>query len=109
MITTNLEKQFTKELLENCEKASKSCPYRGVRFIQTLQKFGGVKTAKEILHKGRLSDEFEILVKAGLVELTMEALVVKPCYAELFTDDEVNSCYETLCENGYYTELFIAN
>lgn len=103
MTTTNLEKQFTNELLENCEKASKSCSYRGVRLIQNVQKFGGAKTAKEILRKGRLSDEFEILANAGLVGLSMEALVVKPCYAELFTDDEVNSCYETLCENGYYT------
>lgn len=102
MTTTNLEKQFTKELLENCEKAGKACDYRGIRFIQTVEKFGGVKTAKEILRKGRLSDEFEILVKAGLIGLSMEALVVKPCFGELFTDDEVNSCYEVLCENGYY-------
>lgn len=53
--------------------------------------------------KSRLSDEFEILEKAGLIKLTMEALVVDRRFAELFTDDEVNRCYEVLCEYGYYS------
>jgi len=100
---TTLEKQFTEVLIKNSEEAQKSCAYRGVRFRQTLEKFGGVKTAKEIIRKGRLSDEFEILEKAGLIRLTMEALVVDRRFAELFTDDEVNSCYEVLCEYGYYS------
>ncbi len=100
---TALEKQFTEILIQNCEEAQKACAYRGIRFMQTVQKFGGVKTAKEIIRKGRVSDEFETLEKAGLIKLTMEALVVDRRFAELFTDDEVNSCYETLCEYGYYS------
>ena len=32
----------------------------------------------------------------------MEAIIVKGEYAELFTDEQVNYCYELLCENGYY-------
>ena len=100
---TTLEKQFTQTLIKNCEEAQKTSAYRGIRFIQTIQKFGGVKTAKEIMRKGRLSDEFEVLQKAGLIQLTMEALVVDRRFAELFTDDEVNSCYEVLCEYGYYS------
>ena len=97
-----LEKQFTELLIKNCEEAQKACAYRGIRFIQTIQKFGGVKTAKEIIRKGRLSDEFEVLEKAGLIKLTMEALVVDRRFSELFSDDELNSCYEVLCEYGYY-------
>ena len=82
-----LEKQFTELLIKNCEEAQKACAYRGIRFIQTIQKFGGVKTAKEIIRKGRLSDEFEVLEKAGLIKLTMEALVVDRRFSELFSDD----------------------
>ena len=80
-----LEKQFTELLIKNCEEAQKACAYRGIRFIQTIQKFGGVKTAKEIIRKGRLSDEFEVLEKAGLIKLTMEALVVDRRFSELFS------------------------
>lgn len=99
---TTLEKQFQEVLVANAEAAQKQCPCRMTRFLQTIEKFGGVKTAKEILRKGRLSDDFEVLQKAGLLKLTMEALVVDRHFAELFTDDEVNQCYEVLCENGFY-------
>lgn len=100
---STLEKQFQEELIKRCEEASKACSsYRPVRFIQTIGKFGGVKTAKEIMRKGRVSDDFDVLVQAGLVKLTMEALITQAKYAELFTDDEVNNCYELLCEHGYY-------
>ncbi|MEF9960727.1 MAG: hypothetical protein RR448_09785 [Niameybacter sp.] len=97
-----LEKQFEQELIKNCELAQKECGYTSTRFLQTIEKFGGVKTAQEILRKGRLSDGFEKLQQAGRIELTMEASMIKRPYAELFTDDEVNTCYEVLCEHGYY-------
>ena len=98
-----LEKQFEEELIKNCERAQEQCGYRPTRFLQTIAKFGGVKTAKEILRKGKVSDDFEALEQAGLIKLTMEAMIVDRKYGELFTDDEVNSCYELLCEHGYYS------
>ncbi len=98
-----VEKQFQEELIKNCQLAEKECPgYRSARFLQTVEKFGAVKTAKEIIRKGRTSDDFEKLQEAGLLKYTMEALIVKAQYGDLFTDDEVNSCYEILCEYGYY-------
>lgn len=42
------------------------------------------------------------LAEVGHLELTMEATIVKGEYAELFTDEQVNYCYELLCEKGYY-------
>lgn len=97
-----LEKQFNEELIKKCEEAQKKCGYNSARFLQTVERFGGVKTAKEIIRKGRVSDGFDKLQQSGLIHLTMEAAVIDPKYGELFTDDEVNSCYELLCENGYY-------
>lgn len=99
---TSVEKEFDKVLIENCEIARKECGYNPTRFLQTIEKFGGVKTAKEILRKGRLSDGFEKLQEAGRIDLTMEATIVKGQFGSLFTDEEVNSCYEVLCEYGYY-------
>lgn len=97
-----LEKKFDEELIKNYEKAQKAGGYNPTRFLETVGKFGGVKTAKEIMRKGKNSDGFDKLQQAGLIELTMEASITKPKYADLFTDDEVNSCYELLCEYGYY-------
>ncbi|MGL4990527.1 MAG: hypothetical protein ACRC57_05060 [Sarcina sp.] len=98
----NLEKKLQEEVLKNCEIAEKECGCKMTRLIQTIEKFGIVRTVQEILRKRRTSDCFDALVEAGRIDLTMEAIIVKAKYAELFTDDEVNSCYELLCENGYY-------
>lgn len=98
-----LDKVFQEELIKRCNMAAKECPnYRPTRFLQTIEKFGGVKTAKEIIRKGRVSDDFDKLQEAGLLKYTMEATIIDRQYAELFTDDEVNSCFEVLCEGGYY-------
>lgn len=102
MKMTTVEKQFEETWIRNCEDAQKQCACRLTRLLQNIAKFGGVKTAKEILRKGRMSDDFEVLQKAGLMKLTMESLVVNGRFAELFSDDEVNKCYEMLCEYGFY-------
>jgi len=97
-----LEKKLQQEVIKNCEVAEKEYGCKMTRFLQTIGKFGIVRTAQEIFRKGRTSDCFNKLAEAGHLELTMEAIIVKGEYAELFTDEQVNYCYELLCENGYY-------
>ena len=93
--------QFTKELLKAMDEAEKlGC--RVVRFRQTVEKYGGVETAKELLRKHRTSDSFQQLADQKRLDLSMEALVVKGKFGALFTDDEVNLCFDTLCDAGYY-------
>ena len=43
---TALEKQFQEELIKNCQIAEKECGCKLTRFLQTVEKFGGVKTSK---------------------------------------------------------------
>lgn len=97
-----LEKKLQLEVIKNCDIAEAECGCRMVKFKQTIERFGIVRTAQEIFRKGRTSDCFDRLVEEGKLGLTMEATIVKPQYAELFTDEEVNGCYDLLCENGYY-------
>ena len=44
-----LEKRFEEELIKACEIARKEYGYNATRFLNTISKFGGVKTAKEII------------------------------------------------------------
>lgn len=97
-----LEKKLQQEVIKNCELAEKEYGCKMTKFLQTVERFGIVKTAQEILRKGRTSDGFNKLVEAGRLDLTMEATIVKSEYSELFTDEQINSCYELLCEKGYY-------
>ena len=93
--------QFTKELLKAMDAAEKlGC--RMVKFRQTAEKYGGVETAKEYLRKNRFSDGFDQLAEQGRLDLSMEALAVQGKFGALFTDDEINRCFERLCDAGYY-------
>ncbi|MGL5617016.1 MAG: hypothetical protein ACRDD2_12435 [Sarcina sp.] len=97
-----LEKKLQEEIIKNCEIAEKECGCKMTRLLQNIDKFGAVRTIQEILRKGRTSDCFEKLVEANRLELSMEAVIVNPKYGQLFSDEEVNACYDLLCENGYY-------
>ena len=97
-----IEKKLQQEVLKGCKTAEKEYGCKMTRFIGTIERFGIVNTAKEIIRKGRTSDCFNKLAEKGHIELTMEAIIVKPQYQELFTDEEVNACFELLCENQYY-------
>ena len=99
---TELEKKLQQEVIKNCKVAEKEYGCKMIRFLQIIERFGIVRTAQEIFKKGRTSDCFNKLAEAGHLELTMEAIIVKGEYAELFTDEQVNYCYKLLCENGYY-------
>lgn len=98
-----LEQQFENELIKQCEKAKEACPdYRPLRFQQNIQRFGALKAVKELLRRGQPSDGFSVLADAKRLDLSMEALVIKGRYGELFSDAEVNSCFELLCGEGYF-------
>lgn len=97
-----LEKKLQEEVIKNCEVAEKEYGCKMTKFLETIERFGIVRTAQEIFRKGRTSHCFNKLAEVGHVELTMEATIVRDKYAELFTDEEVNACYELLCEKGYY-------
>ena len=96
------ELEFQKVLLEKCKEAEEKCGARCKRLANNIEKYGAVKTAKEIIRKSNVSDGFDALEKAGRLDLSMEAVVVDNRFGELFTDDEVNYCFEVLCECGYY-------
>ena len=97
-----LEMQFNKDLIARCQLAQKECGVNATRFMQAIERFGGAATAKELIKKQKLSDGFSALEGKGRLDLSMEAAVIDKRFTQLFTDDEVNYCFEILCESGYY-------
>ena len=98
-----LEQQFEKELIQQCDSAQEACPaYRPVRLKQNIQRFGALKAVKELLRRGQPSDGFAVLADAGRLDLSIEAVIIKSRYGELFSDEEVNYCFELLCDQGYF-------
>lgn len=99
---TELERKFTAELAAACKAAQEQtgCPMSGM--LQRIEKYGGVSVAKDYIRRHRLSDGFTVLEQSGKLALSMEALVTASAYGTLFTDDEVNACFQVLCEANYY-------
>lgn len=97
-----LERQFEQDLIRSAEQQRLACGWNPVRFLQKVSKDGAVKTAKRLAVQGRPSEALERLAQQGQLGVSFEALIVQARYAPLFTDEEVNACFDTLCRYGYY-------
>lgn len=88
-------------LLKNLEAAA-ALGVKQPQLRHAVEVYGGVAAAKNYIKRGRVSDGFDALHRLGRLELSMEALVVSSAWHSLFSDEEVNACFELLCGADYY-------
>jgi hypothetical protein len=70
-------------------------------FLRGVRNHGGPEYARQLLRKNGTTEGFQRLKDEGRLDLTMEALVLRPEYSELFTDDERRVASYRLAEAGY--------
>ncbi len=85
-------------------QAKKECGYNASRFLQMISNVGGLKAAKQLIRKDGGTDGFTTLWEHGRLDLSVEAHVLKPEYAGLFSDDERQLCRERLESFGFTIE-----
>lgn len=83
------------------ERARGECKYTPTRFLQLVAQHGGVAAARHLLASEAPQYGFTELWECGRLDLTVEAHVLKPEFAELFTDAERAIARERLEEYGY--------
>lgn len=98
---TALEKRFEQDMIDIYMTAKKECGYNASRFLQMLGAKGGLAAAKQLISKPGGTDGFATLWEHGRLDLSVEAHVLKPEYAELFTEEERRMCRERLEQFGY--------
>lgn len=98
---TEIEKQFHRAMRDVYANALRECKYNATRFIQMVENHGGVEAAKILLHTPGFQYGFTELWKCGCLKLTMEALVLQPQYAALFTDEEREIAKTRLQDCGF--------
>ena len=98
---TDLEQKFTEDMVNIYKTAKKECGYVPTRFLQLVGSKGGLVAAKQLISKPGGTDGFSTLWECGRLDLSVEAHVIKPEYASLFTVDEVKACKDRLTEYGY--------
>ena len=92
---------FNSEMLNIYELAKKECNYTARRYLQMLRRRRGLETAKILLHSNKVSDGYTALRECDRLDLTVEALVIKMEWRELFTHEEINIAIKRLKDYGF--------
>ena len=97
-----LEKEFYKDIKEIYRRADKECNYRPTKFLQMLSNHGGVGAARILIDSPGGTEGFTRLWELGRLDLSVEALVIKDKYKDLFTRAEIDKCIRVLEEYKYF-------
>lgn len=89
--------------MDGFETAIRGCKYNATYFLGMVADHGAVGAAKRLLAKDSVSDGFGTLFVCGRLDLTAEAYVVGPEFAELFTSEEIETASRRLKDYGYKT------
>lgn len=100
---TILEDKFHDDMNNIYIIAKKELKYNASRFIQLVSKEGGLQAAKQLISKSGSTYGFEILWEHNRLDLSVEALVLRPEYQTLFTEDEKEICRKRLNDFGWET------
>jgi hypothetical protein len=82
-------------------RAKKKAGYAAGFFLTMLSEYGGLGTARRLLASPEASSGFTALYERGRFDLTVEAVVVRSEFAELFTEQEVEVARRRLVRLGY--------
>lgn len=93
------EKEFTQAMEKIYTEATK-VGYRPTAFRAMLAEHGGVETARRLI-RGSATSGFETLWEIKRLDLSVEALVLKPEWQKLFSPDEHKIARKRLRDYGY--------
>lgn len=96
-----MEERFHREMENIFKKALEKCNYRANKFLQPVEAQGGLEAARILLAKPGIQYGFEELWRCGCLFLTMEALVLREPWRQLFTKEELEKAKERLTSLGY--------
>ena len=85
---TELEKKFEQAMIDLYQTTIVECNYRATRFLQLVLEHGGQAIAHILLATDAPSDGFVRLWECGRLDLTLEAQILRPEFAELFTEEQ---------------------
>jgi hypothetical protein len=82
-------------------RAKAEANYTATYFVGMLSTYGGLGTAQRLLASTDISTGFAALYERGRLDLTVEAVVVQPQFASLFSDEEIETAQQRLDQLGY--------
>lgn len=96
--SSKLERAFDEAMMQIYLVAKNQAGYNATRFFQMLGDHGGVETARRLLP--HMSDGFTQLWQRNRLDLTVESLILRPQWHDLFSHDEREIARRRLRECG---------
>ena len=93
--------EFERAMKDVYLRAKSEANYTASYFIGMLSSYGGLGTAQRLLASTEVSSGFAALYERDRLDLTVEALVIQPKFASLFTDEELDIARQRLDQLGY--------
>lgn len=93
--------EFERAMHSIYDRARKEANYSAKYFLRMLAEHGALGTARRLLRTPAVSDGFAALWERGRLDLTVEVLVIDTRYADLFTEEELETTRQRLNQFGY--------
>ena len=94
----NLEEQFHERMLSLCQEAARVVNFPTI-LLWMIESYRGVEAARQIVQE--MTETFEKLWEAQRLDLTVEAVVLDPQWAELFVPEDLAKARQRLVDVGY--------
>jgi hypothetical protein len=101
--------EFTREMLDICDRFKREIDYNPARFRQMVVEHGGPETARRLLAGAHAQVGLETLRWHGRLGESVEAYVLLPRYRSLFTDAERATARRRLEQHGFDVDAFLAS
>ena len=89
------------EMVDIYRRTGEAFDYWPNYFLRMVRNQGGVVAARKLLADRKVSEGYLRLVKARRLDLSVEYLVLKPRYAQLFTPEERKVARDRLATYGF--------
>jgi hypothetical protein len=97
----DLSHEFGRRMVDIYHRALGEANYNAAYFRSMLSQLGPIETARKLLAAPTVSDGFAALWERGRMDLTVEALVLDPEFAELFDEGERDVARRRLEQFGF--------
>lgn len=99
----DLAARFHRAMVGVYERARDEANYNANYFIRMVSEQGGLSAAEQLLSASQPSQGFTALWEAGRLDLSVEAVVLRPEYSSLFSRQQLQTARRRLADYGYET------
>ena len=98
---------FQRDVLADVDAMKRELGYTPTRFLQMIGEHGAVEACRQLVSDSKGSDGFTKLYPANRLDMSVEACVLRPWYAVLFSDDERYHARDRLVQADFNVDAYL--